>query len=379
MTDISKPDWQQIRAEFPSLAHWTFLNTATFGQMPRRCAEATAQHFARRDESACADFLDWFDDTDRIRALCAQLVHCDAADIAFIPNASSGLSLLLGGIDWKPGDRFVTLEDEFPNHYYHPLFLGGRGVEFVETSWDRFYEAITPSTRLVAMSMLNYSTGFRAPLAEISAFLRERGVLLYVDGTQGLGAIELDLSRTPVDMLSVHGYKWLLSPNGAGFMYVNPGVREWLQPSVIGWRSHSGWRNHDNLHHGAPEFKSTAEKYEGGMLTFAVLYAMAASLEMFLAIGPKTIACRVADVTEKTRAVLRAAGADLLADRDPHYDSPIIAARFEGHDASALARQLQARKVLVAARHGNLRVSPHFYNNEDDVDRLAAILREIVG
>ena len=179
-------------------------------------------------------------------------------------------------------------------------------------------------------------------------------------------------------MLAVHGYKWLLSPNGAGFMYVSPRVREWLQPGVIGWRSHSGWRNHDNLHHGAPEFKSEAEKYEGGMLTFAVLYAMAASLEMFLEIGPGAIERRVAEITGKTRSVLREAGASLLSDRYPHYDSPIVAARFEGRDASAIARQLQERKVLVAARHGNLRVSPHFYNDESDLERLAAALKATV-
>jgi selenocysteine lyase/cysteine desulfurase len=374
MTEVMQPDWTKIREEFPALANWTFLNTATFGQMPRRGAEAAAKHFAERDKYACANFLEWFDDSDRIRELCARLVHCDASDIAFIPNASTALSLLLGGIDWKKGDRVVTLEDEFPNHYYHPLFLGDRGVEFVETSWDGFYDAITPSTRLVAISMVNYSTGFRAPLEEISACLRERGVLFYVDGTQGLGALELDLSRVHVDMLAVHAYKWLLSPNGAGFMYVSPRVREWLQPSVIGWRSHNDWRNHDNLHHGAPQFKTGAEKYEGGMLTFTVLYAMAAAIEMFLQAGTERIACRVAEIAEKTRAVLRAAGAELLSDRSPHYDSPIIAARFPGQDPSAIARRLQERKVLVAARHGNLRVSPHFYNHEDDLEQLAAVL-----
>lgn len=379
MSESNQPDWQKIRAEFPALSHWTFLNTATFGQMPRAGTEAAARHFAQRDEFACADFMDWFDDADRIRGVCARLVHCEAADIAFIQNASTALSLLLGGIDWKAGDRVVTLENEFPNHYYHPLFLGNRGVEFVETTWDRFYDAITPSTRLVAISMLNYSTGFRAPLDEISRFLRERGVLFYLDGTQGLGALALDLSRIHVDMFAVHAYKWLLSPNGAGFMYVNPSVREWLQPGVIGWRSHAGWRNHDNLHHGTPQFKESAEKYEGGMLAFTVLYAMAAALEMFLTIGPATIERRVAEIVEKTRAVLRGAGAGLISDRCPHYDSPIVAAQFEGRDPSAIARGLQQRKVLVAARHGYLRVSPHFYNTESDLDRFAEVLMEIAG
>jgi cysteine desulfurase / selenocysteine lyase len=375
MESTSTIDWQQVRAEFPALADWTFLNTATFGQMPRRGAEAASRHFTRRDRFACADFLDWFDDADGIRALCARLIHCHASDIAFVPNASTALSLLLAGIDWKAGDRFVTLEDEFPNHYYHPLFLGQRGVEFVETPWERFYECITPSTRVAAISLLNYSTGFRAPLAEISGYLRERGVLLYVDGTQGLGAVELDVSQIPVDMLAVHGYKWLLSPNGAGFMYVNPKMREWLEPGVIGWRSHKGWRNHDNLHHGAPEFKTEAEKYEGGMLTFTVLYAMAAALEMFLEIGPAAIERRVQDLCEKTRCVLRRSGAALLSDRRPHYDSPIIAAQCEGKDVSLLARRLQERKVLVAARHGHLRISPHFYNDETDLARFAEALQ----
>jgi selenocysteine lyase/cysteine desulfurase len=180
-------------------------------------------------------------------------------------------------------------------------------------------------------------------------------------------------------MLAVHGYKWLLSPNGAGFMYVSPRMREWLQPGTIGWRSHADWRNHDNLHHGAPEFKREAEKYEGGMLTFAVLYAMAAALELFHSVGTKAIEERVADLVGKTRAVLRAAGASLPADRDPHYDSPIIAARFEGRDPSAIARRLEERNLLVAARHGYLRVSPHFYNNEADVERLGALLRDVLS
>src|SRR6185369_3410870 len=113
-------DWEQIRGEFAPLANWTFLNTATFGQMPRRAGEATARHFARRDERACSDFMQWFDDADQIRARIAAFINCQASDIAFIHNASAGLSLLLGGLDWKTGDQIVTLQDEFPNHYYYP-------------------------------------------------------------------------------------------------------------------------------------------------------------------------------------------------------------------------------------------------------------------
>lgn len=369
-------DWKTIRDEFPSLAEWTFLNTATFGQVPRRAVDAVACHFARRDRYACADFMDWFADADRTRVSIARLIHASADDIAFIPNACTGLSLLIAGLDWREGDRVVTLQDEFPNHYYYPSYLGRRGVEFVEAPFEKFFDSITERTRLVAISMLNYSTGFRPPLPEIAQFLNERGVLLYVDGTQGLGALEFDVSQIRPAVLSVDGYKWLLAPTGGGFLYVDKDLRERLRPTVVGWRSHRGWREHENLHHGAPEFSNQAEKYEGGMLSFGPIYGMAASVEMMLDIGPGAIEQRVLQLAASTREALRSAGGDLPADRMPHYDSPIVTARFEGKDAPALARSLHSCKVLVAARHGNLRVSPHFYNDESDIERLSAALRE---
>jgi len=368
-------DWQQIRSEFPALERWTYLNTATFGQVPRRAGEAVARHLARRDQMACSDFMQWFDDADRIRARIASFIHCEAADIAFIQNASVALSLLLGGLDWKTGDRIVTLENEFPNHYYYPSHLQGCGAEFVETSWERFYDCLSPRTRLVAISTVNYATGFRPPLEELCAELQRRGIMLYLDGTQSLGALPFDVSRVKPDLFAVDAYKWMLSPNGAGFMYVSPQLRERLAPAVIGWRSHRGWRNHENLHHGTPEFASEAERYEGGMLSFALLYAMDAVIGMMQEIGTDRIEERVMRLAGMTRDVLRAAGAILPADRGPHYDSQIVTARFEGRDASAIARQLQSHHVLVAARHGNLRVSPHFYNNEADLERLAETMR----
>jgi len=367
-------DWTTIRGEFPALAHWTFLNTATFGQMPRCAAEAAARHFARRDEFACSDFSQWFDDADRIRARIAELIHCAAGDIAFIQNASAAVSLLIGGLDWKTGDRIVTLEDEFPNHYYYPAQLRARGVEFVETAWERFYDCLTPRTRLVAISTVNYATGFRAPLEELSETLRRRGILLYLDGTQSVGALQFDVSRIRPDLFAVDAYKWLLSPNGASFMYVSPELRERLAPAVIGWRSDRNWRNHENLTHGPLEFPAGAEKYEGGMLAFTMLYAMDAVIGMILDIGPERIERRVMELAGQTRDVLRAAGAALPADRLPHYDSQVVTARFAGRDAPAIVRELQARRVLVAARHGNLRVSPHFYNDAADLARLAEVL-----
>ena len=371
-------DWSAIRAEFPALANWTYLNTATFGQLPRAAVRAIEQHFAHRDELACSDFLSWFDDADRLRERVAQLINCKADDIAFINNAGAALSLLIGSLDWKPGDRIVTLQDEFPNNIYHPALLERLGVEFVETPWERFYDSISPRTRLVAISTVNYTNGFAPPIEEMARFLRERNVLFFVDGTQSAGALRFDVDKVRPDLLAVHGYKWLLCPNGIGFMYVSPALRERLAPAVIGWRSHHGWRNVDNLHHGAPVFAASAEKYESGMLASSLLCAMEASIGLMLDIGVDDIERRVRELAHLLRVRLRGLGARLPADESPHFDSPIIAARFEGRDASDLARRLKERRVLVSARHGNLRVSAHFYNSEVDLDRLESELRELL-
>ena len=367
-------DWGHVRAQFPALANWTYLNTATYGQLPRRATDAVARHFAHRDELACWDFLQWFDDSDRLREQLARLIHCEPADIAFIPNASTALAVLISGLEWRPGDRIVALEEEFPNNIYAPSVLERRGIEFVETPWDDFYAAINERTRLVVMSSANYATGFTPPLEEIADFLRRRDILFYVDGTQTVGAIQFDVRRIEPDMLAVHGYKWLISPDGAGFMYVSPRLRGRLPPMVVGWRSHRDWRNVDNLHHGAPEFSETAEKYEGALLPSALLYAMQGSVELILDIGPDVIERRVLELAGHVRDIARKLGGEPVA-----KGCGIVAIRFDGVDPSPLARALKEKRVLVAARHGCLRVSPHFYNNEDDLEHFRAALSSVLN
>ncbi|HET8550754.1 MAG TPA: aminotransferase class V-fold PLP-dependent enzyme, partial [Bryobacteraceae bacterium] len=305
-------DWRTVRREFPALANWTFLNTATFGQLSRRCTEAVARHYTLRDETACADFLDWFDDADRIRRTVARLINCAAEDVAFVPNASHALSIVFNGMEWRAGDRIITLAGEFPNNIYNPAVMSARGAEFVETPWERFGEEIARGARLVLVSSVNYTTGFRPPLAELSAMLRNWGTLLFVDGTQSIGALRFDCAEVQPDFLAVHGYKWLLSPTGAGFFYVRPEARQWLRPTVIGWRSDKRWRSVDALHHGAPEFVQAAEKYEGGMLNFGALYGMGASVEMMAELGTDVIERRVLELAAEARGILERAGARVL-------------------------------------------------------------------
>lgn len=359
-------NWESVRTEFPALENWTWLNTATYGQIPLRTRAAVDRHFARRDQTACTDFLTWFDDVDGIRGLIGQLINCEAEDIAFAMNAASALSLFLGGMDWHEGDRIVTLRDEFPNQYYCAASLADRGVELIRMNE---INSLPERTRAVLVSTVNYSNGYRPDLAFISHLAGRAGALLYVDGTQSAGALRFDVAAVKPHMFAVDGYKWLLCPNGAAFFYVAPELRRNLRPSVIGWRSDIGWRSVDELHQSGQRMPEAAEKYEGGMLNFPSIYGAGESIRMMLELGPERIERRVLELAGLTAEMLRRSGASVL-----HGNTHIVAAHWPDRDASALAKTLQEQRIVVAARHGNLRVSPHFYNCEADIERLRVAL-----
>jgi selenocysteine lyase/cysteine desulfurase len=351
-------DWAAVRRLFPALERWTFLDTATFGQLSTRSEQAVLDHFARRREQACSDFLSWFDDHDRLRARIARLIHASPDDIAFFPNASAALGLLIRGLGLRPGDEVLTLEHEFPNQIYAPLHAG---ANLVEAPPDRLLDSFTPRTRLVAISSVNYTTGYRAPLDRIAGECRRRGVPLFVDATQHAGALEFDFARIAPDMVAVNCYKWMLAPNGVAFAAVHERLRHRLEPLAIGWRSHHDWRNVTALWHGRPQLKASAEKYEAGMLPSALLYALEASVDLMLELGPSVIEQRVLELAGKVRALFDAAL--------PYANSPIVAVPMA--DAAEVAARLRRQRILVSARHGLLRISTHFYNNEADIERLA--------
>ena len=378
---MNDPDWQAIRSLFPALREWAHLNSAAFGPMPSTAIEAMNEHFESRDRTASVGFLAWFDRLDGIRSKIARLIGAKPSDIGFCPNAGTALSWLLHGIDWRPGDEVLTLDHEFPNNQYAPLLLSSKGVRLralpaprMRFNPELILDALGPRTRLVVISSVNYSNGLRAPLDELAPQLRARGVLLCVDGTQDVGVLRYDVGRTPVDYLVVHGYKWMLGPAGAGFFYAPSETRAWLPPTVVSWRSHRTWRDFERLHHGRPELPDEAAMYEGGVQPFSLLFALEASLDLILECGPDLIEKRSLDLARECRQVLLRHGGVGNLGSDFPCDSPIVTAFFPGQDVAALREKLQRRRVAVAARQGNLRVSLHFFNNRDDLQRLAGAL-----
>lgn len=378
---MKQNDWSAAREHFPVFRRWTHLNTATFGPLPALTVQAVHAHFASRDEAAAMDFLDWYDRLDRVRGKIARLIGAEPSDIGFCPNAGSALSWFLRGIAWRSGDEILCLDQEFPNNLYAPLLLESQGVRLrlvrpkgKRMSPDLFLDALTARTRLVLLSSVNYSNGLRMPLEVLTPELRRRGILLCVDGTQSVGVLRHDLRAIPADFLIVSGYKWMLAPAGAGFFYAPPSTREWLPPSVVSWRSHRGWREVNRLHHGRPELPTEAAVYEGGIQGFGLLFGLEASLDLILELGPEAIEHRALGLAQDCRAILQSHGG-VLADRaEASCNSPIVAASFPGRDPAQLSGLLRQRRIVVSARHEHLRVSLHFFNNREDVQRLGDAL-----
>jgi selenocysteine lyase/cysteine desulfurase len=171
-------------------------------------------------------------------------------------------------------------------------------------------------------------------------------------------------------MFCVDAYKWMLSPNGAGFFYIDPELRKILHPTIVGWRSDAGWREVNHLNHGTPVFPESAQKFEGGMLPFPSLYGMGAAIDLLLQIGPDLIEQRVLELADKTRCMLAELGAEVNSDT-----SQIITAKVPERDSTEVARALKTNQIFLSARHGRLRISPHFYNDETDIENLRLALR----
>jgi selenocysteine lyase/cysteine desulfurase len=239
---------------------------------------------------------------------------------------------------------------------------------------DRLADACDDRTRIVSISWIGYASGWRNDIAAVAEIAHRRGALFFLDAIQGLGAFPLDVRRTPVDFFAADGHKWLLGPEGAGLFYIRREHLDRLQPIGVGWNSvaHSSDFTRIEL-----KFKDSAARFEGGSSNMVGFAGLDASLELLMSLDIAAIGERILAITELACRRLTEAGATILSHRDePDRSSGIILFDWPGHDPQSIRRHLLDRKILVSARAGRLRISPHAYCNEADIERLVEGLKE---
>lgn len=365
-------DWDSVRDEFPVVERYIYFNHAAVAPVSKRTAEAVSSCIEEycRDGIVCnRRFLESVEDT---RILAARLVGARQDEIAFVKNTTQGLLIAADGISWKRGDNVVIPEKEFPANVFPWLKLGKQGVEtrFVPLKNGIFTAEdieglIDGNTRAVSVSAVSFWNGFRCDLRGMGELCRDKGVLFIVDGIQALGAIDLRVEECFVDVLSADAHKWLLGPQGIGILYVSQAAQEKLEVSNLGWRSVE--QEGDYLDY-AIRLKRSAARFEEGTLNILGIQGLKATLEMILEIGVTNIESRILDLCDRIIGGLVRKGYEIKSPMGYNERSGIISFRHEQFQSKDIFNNLTKAEVVCAMRDGAIRVSPHFYNNERDVE-----------
>ena len=373
--------------EFRALDGLIYVNAASYGPMPARaCAEVHAYHLRR--SAARPREEDHAPTLDRARAAAARLIGAEPSEIALTPNTSAGINiasaLLLAR--QQAGDARTTIvvsDREFPANMYPWLELERFGfhVRIVPADAlgrpdeDRLAEAIagTHDVALFALSAVQFASGWLADLDRFGSLCRAHDVLFCVDAIQMLGALPLDVRKTPIDVLACGGQKWLLSPHGAGFAYVRRDLHS-LRPFPTGWLSYEASADFTRLLSYDLKLADDARRFEVGTLATQDLLGLAVSIELLLECGIDRIAAHNRALRQPLHEWLDGAEEALcVSPRDGTHESGIVCFRLP--DADRVHAQLNEQGVVCALREGAIRISPHLYNSADQMERIVTTLR----
>jgi cysteine desulfurase/selenocysteine lyase len=364
----------RYRHEFPVSNELIYLNHAAVAPLCRRAADAM-KHLA---DDACLygslHYDKWMQAYEGLRVSAAKLINASPGEIAIVKNTSEGIATVALGLDWKAGDRVVAFREEFPANYYPWLRLEQRGVQL---TWLSIYDPLEkianalPGARLLAISFVNYLSGYRVDLQAIGNLCQEHDCFFFVDAIQGMGAFPIDVEASDIDALAADGHKWMLGPEGNGILYVR---RKWLdsiEPVEFGWTNSANYADYGSRD---MALRPTAGRYECGTLNTIGCFGLKAALDLLLEAGVEEITAAIELLANQLAEGLKEKGYELMVDRTPQTGSGIVTFRHPSTDAHLIVSQLKRERVSAAPRQGWVRTSPHFYISPDQIERVLQVL-----
>ena len=367
---------------FPVTARRIFLAHAGVAPLPGPAVE-TLKHEAER-AGVGQENPDFMAEIESIRRVGARLINAASDEVALLGPTALGLNLVANGLTWKEGDEVIFYSDDYPSNVYPWQALADQGVRLVPLQSERLGEitpdlvrqAMTPRTKLVALASCHFLSGYRLDYETIGEECARRGILFCLDAIQSLGATPIDVRH--VDFLAADSHKWMLGPLGAGIFYVKRKNFAALRPSLVG-----AWNVRSPGFVAQPEtvFEETARRYEPGALNMIALFGMKASLELILGLGVKQIEARLLDLRSFAEDRLLSAGFRVLghANRRSQKSGIITVALDDEARARETFRRMREAGIDVSLRQNRagmscLRLSPHFYNLEAEIDEVVKFL-----
>jgi selenocysteine lyase/cysteine desulfurase len=388
MSPLLPPDiLNRARSFFPHTRQGkNYLNHASTSPLSSRVVNAMMKYLHNRSEGELETYFSDIKMVGDLRTLVAKLVNAESPDrIAFQINTSDAINVVASGLPWAPGDSIILNDIEFPANVYPYLNLKRLGVE-IDTiravdgriTPDMIASRIRPRTRLVALSAVQYLSGYRADLGTIGNMCRGRGIVFAVDGIQAIGAVQLDVQRMKIDALGAGAQKWQMGPHGSGFLYLTEALQQRIAQTNLGWLSvEDPW----SFHKYDQPLAASARRYEGGSLNMPSLHGLHASLSTLLEFGPEAVENHILGITEMLRKALADINGLTVVTSYPDAErAGIVTVRLpEGVDTKELFRQISKRNIFIALREGQLRYSPHFYSSPDEMLEAAQVTRECLA
>ncbi|MEO8574160.1 MAG: aminotransferase class V-fold PLP-dependent enzyme [Pyrinomonadaceae bacterium] len=369
-----------IRGLFPATQKYTYLNSAAVSPMPTSAVQAVCSQLDDVSLNGSANYLEWIATKDRARALIAGMLNVAPEGIAFMRNTSDGFAAIASGMNWKAGDNIVSFANEFPANFYPWRHVRDRfGVELRlaaehdgRIDLDELISLINSNTKLVAISAVQFASGFTADLERIAEAAHSVDALFAVDIIQALGARGFDLPGLGVDIASGASHKWICAPEGCGILYVSEQARDRVDPTFVGWISvDTPWDFEDR----EQPFKPNALAWESGTGCSSLFYGLEQSAKLLTETGLDKIQAYLEELTDYLCELIDGDRYNIVSSRAPGERSSIVCVRHRnGLTSNEIASHLEKEKIIVSPRGDRLRIAPHFYNNREDIDRLVSAL-----
>jgi selenocysteine lyase/cysteine desulfurase len=371
---MALPLWQQYRSEFPVTQNLVYLNHAAVAPLCKPAADAMQWLAADCVNWGSFHYDQWLAAYEGLRGATAKMINCSPKEVAVVKNTSEGISTVTTGIKWRAGDRVVGFREEFPANQHPWRRLESVGVEVrwlsIFDPLDRIEEACR-GARLLAISFVQYLSGFRADLVAIGEICARHGVFFFVDAIQGLGAFPLDVQKANIHALAADGHKWLLGPEGCGVLYIAQELQDEIEPMEFGWTNVAAYADYASRD---MTLRPDAGRYECGTLNTIGCFGLKAAFEFLLKTGVENIGAAVQALGDQLWSGLAGIGCETLGVRSAASGAGIVTFRKPGVDAHLIVRQLKERKFIAAPRQGWVRVAPHFYISPEEID---AFLNEV--